>query len=378
LNLANDEEASTTTTIRTLLHLRPPQGAESSPVTGEDGVSKIPLRNFTKVASFLPDGAHSLLSSSSNVVDVTAGISSNPSLPQIRRPFSLKLSKVTPNPFKEGYISTTPFLLPSASSTSSTSTSSLLDEFNQTANETVKTIKILDKLRSLTNLRLQAKSRLVNSNGKGFRLKSFGKHNVENSNSSSLPSSSSEESTPQTSNNNENNPNDTVSISTESSSSSTSPSIQVSKIAGHLLQTSSSAPLPLRPPPSLDKFFRSTTPIVLKQADEKRLNASLEEGLEETRVAITADQLAGGNRPTKTPFHFTSAAPTESTTLGRVQINRYKKPYSPHNHAYAPTQDPVQSIENEEDLSVEDYHDIRRANQAFGFKVVFLKTLNFA
>jgi hypothetical protein len=349
--------------------------------SAQHNVLHFPIRNFTKVASFRfsPNS-----SSSSNSV----------SSPVSRKPFFVL---TLTNPKKLSTTTTTTTANPSifrehttVADVAAELISNSIAEINQTVNETVKTFRILDKLRNLTNLRLQGKSSGLRFGIKGYgrnRLESgknssssYSEKNQANSTQSIVPTSTPfairETGPSNTSNSNDDNETNSPVVAADAK-------VQMSKVAGHLTQliTSSSSPVP-KPLPPKEVIFRSTTPIILKIGNLAKLqqqssrdgNGTDPEGIKtgETRVAITADQLAGGNRPTKTPFHFTSAAPTESTTIGRgtAQINRYKKPYSPHNHAYAPTQDPVESISNgDEDLSVEEYQDIRRANQAFGFKV---------
>lgn len=91
--------------------------------------------------------------------------------------------------------------------------------------------------------------------------------------------------------------------------------------------------------------------------------------LEETRYVITADQI-GGNRPTERPFHFTTTIPTTTTTRKfRNQLNHYTKVHSPHNHIYAPTQNPIYIAHNDEELSPEDVQNFKEAHSSFGSKV---------
>lgn len=183
------------------------------------------------------------------------------------------------------------------------------------------------------------------------------------------------------------NPNDDISSETQSISPTATPSPIPTSTVSHKVMPSSSTSsyqMPRLPPPSpLLPANRnsSTSPIVLKVgklSQLKSVSTPKSTGVEgintgETRVAITADQLSG-NRPTSMPFHFTTGAPTPpppSTTARREtpRINRYQQHHSPHNHAFAPTRDPVSDVNDDEDLSVEDFRDIRVANLVFGSKV---------
>lgn len=146
-------------------------------------------------------------------------------------------------------------------------------------------------------------------------------------------------------------------------SSSPSSSLKIPRLPpiSSIISPKPAAPAPLSP------NFYSTTPIVLKVG---KLSQNLEQttlsppksaddriNTGETRVAITADQVSSGNRPTSRPFHFTTPPPTPpppSTTVREPsRINHYHRQHSPHNHIFAPTRDPVSDVDSDDDLSVE-------------------------
>ncbi|CAG7722659.1 unnamed protein product [Allacma fusca] len=91
---------------------------------------------------------------------------------------------------------------------------------------------------------------------------------------------------------------------------------------------------------------------------------TLEHVSEESRV-ITADQI-GMNRPTRVPFHFTTTQfPPITTTVREITpaIHSQKVP-SPHNHIFAPTQDPI-NIAHGEDVNGDDLKDFHVAHLTF-------------
>jgi len=116
-------------------------------------------------------------------------------------------------------------------------------------------------------------------------------------------------------------------------------------------------------------------PIVHNKLDSSEENSDTHQvGLhtQETRL-VTADEI-GGNRPTLTPFHFTTTTPspyTSTTTQPPSQRRRkyYAPPASSHNRVYSPTQDPISMIISQEDLDGEDLEHLRNAHSQFGSKV---------